>query len=84
MDQKKLMKLMKRMKLNPWEQRDIEAFNQRAEEMVDEDGMEDYRKILLAKAEILLELSRNKKKNYRRWTSDALGMGKNHLHRHKI
>jgi len=72
------------MYLNKWEQNELDSFEKLIESMIQENGMIDYRKMLLVKAELLLKNSRNRKKNFRKWVCDALCIGKNYLNQHQI
>jgi len=72
------------MELNKWEQKELNLFAENLPMFVQEDGLIDYRKMLIAKAELLLRYSQNRRKNFRKWTCDALGVGKNFLNQHQI
>ena len=70
--------------LNQWEQQELDSFKQSIQTMIDQDGIIDYKKLLIAKAQLLLQHAQKTKKNFRQWTCDALCVGKNFLNDHQI
>jgi len=72
------------MKLNKWEQAEVNLFAKTLPQFVEENGIKDYRKVLYCELKMLNDYTRTSKKNYRIWTCDALCVGKNYLTRHQI